>query len=87
MVTVVSPVPWCPSMPAARFKALLFTQLGYSVVPKSGPGSHEWLESAEHPRIRWAFHKREISSIEIRNVLIKQVGLTMEQAKEVVRHG
>ena len=74
-------------MPAARFKALLCSRLGYVVIAKSGPGSHEWLESPEHPRVRWAFHKREISSIEIRNVLIKQVGLTMEQAKEVVRHG
>jgi hypothetical protein len=74
-------------MPAASFKSLLIRELGYMVIPKSGSGSHEWLESSEHPRIRWAFHRREISSIEVRNVLIKQVGLTIEQAKEVVRHG
>ena len=65
----------------------LLQQLGYVPDQDSGPGSHMWLRCDGRPDIRWAFHKRELSPIEVRKVLVQQVGLTMEEAKEVVRRG
>lgn len=74
-----------PSMPTKTFKRLLIRELGYEVSADSGPGSHEWLVHPERQRLRWAFHRREIGSLEVRNVLIRQVGLTLDEAKEVLR--
>lgn len=74
-----------PSMSASDFKRLLCKVLGYKEEADSGPGSHCWLRSDRHPDIRWAFHRREVSSIEIRNVLVKQVGLSVSEAREVVK--
>jgi len=51
----------------------------------SGKGSHCWLVSETHPRIRWAFHRREVSSIEVRRLLVNQVGLTLEEARRLVK--
>lgn len=76
-----------PSMPAARLKRLLIRKLAYREVPDSGPGSHCWLEADGRPRIRWAFHARELAPIEVKKVLVRQAGLTLEEAKEVVRGG
>lgn len=73
-------------MDAKAMKRLLCRELGYREVPNSGSGSHCWLEAEGRPRIRWGFHdKRELSPIEVRKVLIKDVGLTMDEAKEVVK--
>jgi predicted RNA binding protein YcfA (HicA-like mRNA interferase family) len=69
-------------------KRLLKRALGYDVVPNSGKGSHEYLENPDGRRIRWAYHdKRELSPIEVRNILVKQAGLTLEEAREVFRNG
>ena len=48
----------------------------------SKKGSHMWLESPSYPRLRWAFHDGEdISGGLVREILIKQVGLTEDEAK------
>jgi len=80
-------VPGFPAMKPLEFKRLLGKKLGYKTVPDGPSGSHETLRSPKHPDITWAFHpsKRELSPIEIRNVLVKQVGLSLDEAKEVVR--
>lgn len=75
-----------PAMKSSALKRLLKAKLGYREVPDSRRGgSHIWLDSDEYPRIRWAFHGREVASIEVRKLLIEQVGLTREQALEVVK--
>ncbi len=80
--------PGFSSMKASRVKRMLIRQLGYRVVPASGSGSHEWLESTTHGRVRWAYHPgRELSPIEVRNLLVKQVGLSLERAREVASRG
>jgi hypothetical protein len=83
----VSPVPGFPSMAPKRLKRLLKRELGYEEVPNSGPGSHTWLEAPGRLRIRWAFHdsRSELAPIEVRKVLVEGAGLTLEEAREVVR--
>ena len=82
----VSPVPGFPSMGARQLKRLLKRKLGYQEVPDSGSGSHVWLEAEGRPRIRWAFHdSRELAPIEVKRVLVTQAGLTLDEAKKVVR--
>jgi predicted RNA binding protein YcfA (HicA-like mRNA interferase family) len=72
-------------MGASKMKRLL-RKLGYKEVSKSGSGSHCWLEAPGRPRIRWAFHdRRELGAMEVRKVLVEQAGLTLEEAREVVR--
>ncbi|WP_394354435.1 type II toxin-antitoxin system HicA family toxin [Nocardiopsis sinuspersici] len=64
---------------------LLKRELGYVEVGHHG-GSHRWLEAPGHRNIRWSFHDgRELSPIEVRNILVKQAGLDLGKAKEVVR--
>ncbi|MBF6358296.1 type II toxin-antitoxin system HicA family toxin [Nocardia higoensis] len=64
---------------------ILKKELGYRAVPHSGPGSHTWLEAEGRPRIRWAFHNGvEIPAVIVRDILVKQAGLTVEEAKEVL---
>jgi len=72
-------------MDTKKFKRLLLRELGYTVEPGSSKGSHEWLSSPDYNRLRWAFHdsKRELSSVEVRNVLVQQVGLTLEEARRI----
>ena len=41
-----------PSMPSSEFKRLLCMKLGYRELGDSGKGSHCWLVSDAHPRIR-----------------------------------
>lgn len=76
-----------PAIKAPELKRLLIRKLGYREDPDSRRGgSHSWLESDEYPRIRWAFHpSREVSSIEVRKLLIGQIGLNEKDALEVVR--
>ena len=75
-----------PSMSPSKLKSLLF-KLGYLTEPGGTTGSHEWLSCEGRPRLRWAFHdsKRELSHIEVRNVLMKQVLLEKEEAKALVQ--
>lgn len=72
-------------MSARNFLRLLNRAFGYAQVPGSMRGSHCWLAAPEHPRIRWAFGRRDLAPTEVRKVLVHQVGLTLEQAKEVAR--
>lgn len=59
--------------------------LGYRPVPNSGPGSHTDLTCTGRPRIRWAFHtKATLPPGLVRSILVRQAGLTLDQAKEVV---
>lgn len=73
-------------MSAGKLRRIL-EGLGYREVPDSGKGSHTWLEADGRPRIRWAFHKRELSPIEVRNVLVQQAGLSLQEARRAVGNG
>lgn len=74
-----------PSIGAPKLKRILCKKLGYREVPDSGPGSHCWLESETHTRVRWAFHdSREVTSIEVRRLLVTQIGLSNEEARRLV---
>jgi hypothetical protein len=77
-------IPGFPSMNSKAFKRVL-GRLGYETEEGATSGSHEWLVAEGRPRLRWAFHdsKRELSSVEVRNVLVKQVGLTLEEARRI----
>jgi hypothetical protein len=80
-----------PSHKARYFRReILEKRLGYAVVPgsKQSGGSHVWLEAPGRPRIRWAFHnKRTITPIEVRRILLRQVGMTEAEAREVLGIG
>ena len=78
-------VPGFPSLAGKRLRRLLERELGYSAVPGRGKGSHEILRSAEHPQLTWALSKRDLAPIEVRNILVKGVGLSLEEAMEVVK--
>ena len=80
-------VPGFRSIRPKEFKRLLKKKLGYTKVPGSDSGSHHTLRSSGRPDITWAFHdsRNELAPIEVRNILVKQIGLTLEQAKEVMK--
>lgn len=88
----MTPSPF-PAMKPKKFRRLLGVEFGYepSKNKKRGKGSHRILVSKKgYPKLVDAFSHggRDVSSIEVRNILVKQVGLTLEEAKEVVkRHG
>ena len=74
-----------PSMKAKKLRALL-RGLGYHKV--RGQGSHEVLHAEGRPRIVYAFHSSAtIPGGLVRNILVKQAGLTLDEAKEVVENG
>jgi predicted RNA binding protein YcfA (HicA-like mRNA interferase family) len=83
----VSPVPGFPSMGTKQMKRLLKRELGYEEVPNRGKGSHTRLEAPGRPPINWGYHdsKRELAPIEVRNLLVSQAGLTLEEARKVVQ--
>lgn len=76
-------------MKARRLRSLLQRELGYEVDPASERGgSHTWLVSAGRPRVRLAFHDGdEVGGDVVRKVLVRDVGLTLDEAREVVRRG
>lgn len=78
-------VPGFPSLDGKRLRRLLERELGYRAVPGRGKGSHEILRSEEHPQLTWALSKRDLAPIEVRNILVKAVGLSLEEAMEVVK--
>jgi len=63
---------------------LLEREFGYAPVPGRGGGSHQILRAEGWPQLTWALTKRDLAPIEVRTILVKTVGLTLEQAKEVV---
>lgn len=74
-------------MKAKKLRALLRKQLGYYKKPGSkGNGSHQRLVSdLGHSPITFAFHDTAtISPRTVRAILVEQVGLTLEEAMEVV---
>lgn len=49
-------------------------------------GSHKTLSSSHYRTIHFAFHdSRELSGSEVRNVLVNEVGLTTDFAREVIQ--
>lgn len=78
-------VPGFPALAGKRMRRLLERELGYRVVAGRGHGSHEILRSEEHRQLTWALSKRDLAPIEVRNILVKGVGLTLDEAKEVVK--
>jgi predicted RNA binding protein YcfA (HicA-like mRNA interferase family) len=64
--------------------AVLTRELGYKVVRQQG--SHRRLEAKGRPSLTFAFHDREsLSPGEVRDILMKQVGLSKDQALRVVK--
>ena len=79
-------VPEFPSMSAsALLRVLMREPLSYRVVRRKG--SHRWLVSAHaYPSFSFAFHDRqELSGGVVRKVLVRDVGLTREQALAILR--
>lgn len=62
---------------------LLQREFGYVVV--RGAGSHQRLKSPTHPPITLAIHAKGLGPALVRSILVKQVGLTLEEAQEVVK--
>lgn len=75
-----------PSMSSGKLKRLL-QSIGYREASNSGSGSHCWLEHPSRPRIRWAFHARELSPKEVKDVLLRQAAMDRDEALEVIRRG
>ncbi|MBJ7480329.1 type II toxin-antitoxin system HicA family toxin [Rhodococcus sp. (in: high G+C Gram-positive bacteria)] len=77
-----------PSYKATKLKSILKKKLGYRAVPKSGSGSHTKLRSEGRPDLLWAFHNGvTIPPGLVRNILVVQVGLSIEEARKVVGNG
>jgi predicted RNA binding protein YcfA (HicA-like mRNA interferase family) len=76
-------------MKARRLRSLLERRLGYTVDPNhSKGGSHRTLRSPGRPTVTFAFHDgAEVGPHVVRRILVKDVGLTLDEAKEVVRRG
>jgi predicted RNA binding protein YcfA (HicA-like mRNA interferase family) len=73
-----------PSLKARAMLRLLQAELGYAVVRQSG--SHRRLAAEGWPELTFAFHdKRSLTPVEVRDILVKQVGLTVDDALKVVR--
>ncbi|GLB62973.1 hypothetical protein NCCP2495_08510 [Dietzia sp. NCCP-2495] len=72
-------------MKAREMLRVLKFDLGYSIVPKRGKGSHTVLEAEGRPRIIWGFHtKATLAPRTVRQVLVRQAGLSVGEAKEVL---
>lgn len=73
-----------PSMDVKKLRRLL-TTLGY-VATGNGKGSHERLIHGTYPPLTFSGHStKEISGGMVKKILLKDIGLTDEQAKEVLR--
>lgn len=63
---------------------ILESRLGYRAVRQSG--SHRRLAADGRPTLTFAFHdKQEVSPGVARDILVKQVGLSRDEALEVLR--
>ncbi len=73
-----------PSIKAKRLLAVLErAPLGYRVARQSG--SHRRMESPTYPPLTFAFHdKATIPSGLVRKILVKDVGLADDQARELL---
>jgi predicted RNA binding protein YcfA (HicA-like mRNA interferase family) len=81
----VSPLaPGFGAMKAKKLKKALCRQLGYEEVRVDG--SHSTLHAEGRPPLTFAFHNGiEIGPAMVRQILVKQVGLSLSEAKEVYR--
>jgi predicted RNA binding protein YcfA (HicA-like mRNA interferase family) len=75
-----------PALKAAQLLRVL-RSLGYEVQEHRG-GSHRWLRARGRPDLRWAFHDGvTIGPVMVRRILVRDVGLDVDEALEVVRRG
>jgi predicted RNA binding protein YcfA (HicA-like mRNA interferase family) len=73
-----------PSMKAKRLLAVLERKpLGYRVTRQSG--SHRRMEAPGHPPLTFAFHdKATIPAGLVRKILVRDVGLAEDEARELL---
>lgn len=72
-----------PSMKAKAFVALLCRELGYEIY--SQKGSHRKMRSSQHPDILFSYHDGDtVPPGVVKHILLKQVGLTEEEARNVL---
>ena len=75
--------PWPAHKAGHVLKKILIKQLGYQRARQSG--SHVRLEADGRPAITWAYHKGDtVPPGVLRDILVKQVGLTLDEAKELL---
>jgi len=75
-----------PSLKARAMPRLLQAELGYAVVRQVS--SHRRLVAEGRPELTFAFHdNRSLTPVEVRDILVKQVGLSVDDALKVVRGG
>lgn len=73
-----------PSLKARAMLAILRGRLGYEIERQSG--SHRRLVAEGRPPLTFAFHdSASLSPGEVRDILVKQVGLDRDEALRVVR--
>lgn len=72
-----------PSMKWREMLKLLKRELGYTEL--RCVGSHRTLISEGRPRLTFSF-QRELSGVEVGDILVNQVGLSKEEAVEVVKN-
>ena len=76
-----------PSLKARAMLRLLTRELGYTLQRQDGT-SHKKLAADGRPSVTFAFHDgRSLSPIEVRDILVRQVGLSVAEALEVARRG
>lgn len=75
--------PWVPSMKGRKLRTILTVHLGYEEVRKVG--SHRRLECAGKNALTFAFaDSQELAPNQVWKVLIRDVGLTAQEAKEAL---
>lgn len=73
-----------PSLKAAAMLTVLQGNLGYRIVRQKG--SHRRLEADGRPSLTFAFHPGDsLSPGVVRDILVKQVGLSQDEALRVVK--
>ena len=73
-----------PSLKARAMLAVLQGKLGYEIERQSG--SHRRLVAEGRPALTFAFHEGvSLSPGVVRDILVKQVGLDLDEALKVVR--
>jgi hypothetical protein len=74
-----------PSLKARQLLCIL-GHLGYRV-SRHGGSSHRWLAAEGRPTLQFAYHDRvSISPARVRKILVKEVGLTVEEALKVIHN-
>ncbi len=72
-------------MKARKLRTLLERELGYTLASTKG-GSHRRLVCENRPQLTFAWHDGdEIGPAMVRHILVRDVGLSSDEAKELVR--